>query len=141
MEQAGTGINRMKEVVKNHKKKIELDIQYGKDRLFYSLIFRKGLVENLEEGLVENAKESQQTKSKKIKKYSYFKELSEDTGLVENLAEGLAENLEEGLVENQHRILEFMFKDPYISKQNLAETLGISTTAIDKNISNYSASN
>jgi len=41
----------------------------------------------------------------------------------------------EGLVENQIKILELVDENPYISKREMSEEIGISTTAIDKNIS------
>ena len=47
IEQAGTGISRIKTAVANHKKKVKLDIEYS-DSLFYSIIFKK-------ERLVETA--------------------------------------------------------------------------------------
>ena len=50
------------------------------------------------------------------------------------MAEGLAEKLVERLVESQQRILELTKENPYISKKKLSEIIGISTTAIDKNI-------
>ena len=50
------------------------------------------------------------------------------------LVEGLAERLVERLVESQQRILKLTKENPYISKKELAEIIGISTTAIDKNI-------
>jgi len=43
--------------------------------------------------------------------------------------------LVEGLVENQIKILELVDENPYISKREMCEEFGISTTAIDKNIS------
>ena len=46
----------------------------------------------------------------------------------------LVEGLVEGLVENQKRILNLMKRSPNISKKKLAEKIGISSTAIDKNI-------
>ncbi|MBI4919451.1 putative DNA binding domain-containing protein [archaeon] len=46
----------------------------------------------------------------------------------------LVEGLVEGLAENQKKILELITKNSYISKKELAEKIGISTTAIDKNI-------
>ncbi|MCK5320233.1 putative DNA binding domain-containing protein [Candidatus Parcubacteria bacterium] len=49
-------------------------------------------------------------------------------------AEGLAEGLVEGLVENQKKILGFVEKNPQISKKKLSKKIGISATAIDKNI-------
>ena len=51
--------------------------------------------------------------------------------LVDKLVEGLVD----GLVENQINILKLMVANPRISKRELAEIIGISTTAIDKNIS------
>lgn len=50
------------------------------------------------------------------------------------MVEGLAEKLVERLVESQQRILELTKENPYISKKKLSEIIGISTTAIDKNI-------
>ena len=41
IEQAGTGIGRIKEALANHKKKVELDIQYSDDSIFYKVIFKK----------------------------------------------------------------------------------------------------
>ncbi|MBI2548715.1 putative DNA binding domain-containing protein [Candidatus Woesearchaeota archaeon] len=48
--------------------------------------------------------------------------------------EGLVDGLVEGLVENQKRILNLIAKNPRISKREMSKTIGISTTAIDKNI-------
>ena len=47
---------------------------------------------------------------------------------------GLVERLVEGLVENQKNMLGLMRMNPNISKQELSNKIGISTTAIDKNI-------
>jgi len=46
----------------------------------------------------------------------------------------LAEGLVERLVESQRKILELVKKNPYVSKNELSNKVGISTTAIDKNI-------
>ena len=46
IEQAGTGINRIREATVNHKKKVELDIEYSDDSPFYSIIFKKELEKN-----------------------------------------------------------------------------------------------
>jgi ATP-dependent DNA helicase RecG len=46
----------------------------------------------------------------------------------------LAEKVGRKLVENQLKILILVGEKPEISKRELAEILGISTTAIDKNI-------
>ena len=56
--------------------------------------------------------------------------MSDSGGLVE----GLVERLVEGLAENQKKILNLMKGNPHISKEELARKVGISTTAIDKNI-------
>lgn len=48
---------------------------------------------------------------------------------------GQRDELVEGLVENQIKILELVNENPYISKREMSEEIGISTTAIDKNIS------
>ncbi len=49
---------------------------------------------------------------------------------VDRLAEGLVDRL----VESQKQILQLVKDNPYISKKELSEIIGISTTAIDKNI-------
>lgn len=47
---------------------------------------------------------------------------------------GLADGLVDGLVESQQRILILIRENPRISKRGMADSIGISTTAIDKNI-------
>jgi len=46
----------------------------------------------------------------------------------------LVEGLVEGLVESQKKILDLVKTNPHISKKDLSDKIGISTTAIDKNI-------
>jgi len=46
----------------------------------------------------------------------------------------LVEGLVEGLVESQKEILQLVSENPKISKREMSEKIGISTTAIDKNI-------
>lgn len=104
IEQAGTGISRIREAIANHKKKVELDIEYSDDSAFYSIIFKK-------ERLVEN-----DTNSNKFSKLDEYKVGSKR------------------LVENQFKMIELMLEKPTISKQKMSEIIGISTTAIDKNI-------
>lgn len=52
----------------------------------------------------------------------------------EKLAERLVERLVEGLAENQKKMVMLMARNPHVSKQAMAKSLGISTTAIDKNL-------
>ncbi|MDO9573169.1 MAG: winged helix-turn-helix transcriptional regulator [Candidatus Omnitrophota bacterium] len=47
---------------------------------------------------------------------------------------GIKEGLVEGLVESQKKILVLIKKNPVISKKELSRRIGISATAIDKNI-------
>lgn len=44
-----------------------------------------------------------------------------------------------GLVESQRKILQMVKSNPHVSKKTMAETIGISTTAIDKNIEKLKA--
>jgi len=46
----------------------------------------------------------------------------------------LVEGLVEGLVENQKKIVYLIDQKPSITIKELAESIGISTTAIDKNL-------
>lgn len=55
-------------------------------------------------------------------------------GRAEDSGEGWSERLVDGLVENQKKMLDMMKKDPQISKKELSLKLGISSTAVDKNI-------
>jgi predicted HTH transcriptional regulator len=50
------------------------------------------------------------------------------------LVDGLVGRLADGLAESQRRMLELIAENPRISKREMAERIGISTTAIDKNI-------
>ncbi|MBI5872871.1 MAG: winged helix-turn-helix transcriptional regulator [Candidatus Omnitrophica bacterium] len=47
----------------------------------------------------------------------------------------MAEGLVERLAESQRKIFDLVKENPYISKKELSDKVGISTTAIDKNIS------
>ena len=49
-------------------------------------------------------------------------------------SEQLVERLVEGLAENQKMILELIKRESSISKKAMAQAIGISTTAIDKNL-------
>jgi ATP-dependent DNA helicase RecG len=54
--------------------------------------------------------------------------------LVDGLVDGLVERLVEGLAESQKKIVRLMFKNPSVTIKEMSENVGISTTAIDKNI-------
>ena len=55
--------------------------------------------------------------------------------VIPKISDRLVEGLVEGLVESQKEILRLISQNTYISKQELSNKIGISTTAIDKNIS------
>jgi len=50
------------------------------------------------------------------------------------LVDGLVKRLVEGLVESQKNIVRLMFENPSITIKEMSESVGISTTAIDKSI-------
>lgn len=52
----------------------------------------------------------------------------------EELVERLVDKLVDGLAETQKKILQLIIEHPRISKKAMAEGIGISTTAIDKNL-------
>ena len=58
----------------------------------------------------------------------------EVTGEPTTKSHGLVDGLVDGLVESQQRILMLIKENPRISKRQMADCIGISTTAIDKNI-------
>ena len=47
---------------------------------------------------------------------------------------GLVDKLADGLVEKQKKIIELISDNPRISKREISEKIGISSTAIDKHI-------
>ncbi len=51
-----------------------------------------------------------------------------------SIDQGLVERLVDGLVENQRKIVMLIASNPKISKQEMQKLIGISSTAIDKNI-------
>jgi len=55
--------------------------------------------------------------------------------LAGRLVDGLAGGLVDGLADSQKKIIELILQNPKISKKEMSENIGISTTAIDKNIS------
>ena len=56
------------------------------------------------------------------------------SGLVKELVKELAKGLVKELTENQMKLLELIEANPSIIKEEMAEHLKISTTAVDKNI-------
>lgn len=62
------------------------------------------------------------------------KEAIEHEGLAKGLAKGLVKGLVKDLTENQIKMLEMIEATPDITKKEMAEQVGISTTAIDNNI-------
>jgi len=61
-------------------------------------------------------------------------EKGSEKGKKKRLVEGLAERLVEGLAESQRKMLDLIKRNPRVSKKELSAKIGISTTAIDKNI-------
>ena len=153
IEKAGTGINRIKQALSKHKKKVLLDIQYDKNSMFYSVVFKKkglvettqkGLVETTQKGLVETTQKGLVETTQKGLVETTQKGLAETTqkglvettqkGLVETTQKGLVETTQKGLVETQSKMLKILIKNPTVSKQKIAKSVGISSTAVDKNI-------
>jgi ATP-dependent DNA helicase RecG len=52
----------------------------------------------------------------------------------ERLVDGLVERLVDGLAESQKKIVQLMINNPIVTINEMSEEIGISTTAIDKNI-------
>jgi len=69
-----------------------------------------------------------------VSKKEKFPEGQEKKEEGRGLADGLVEKLVEGLVENQKKIVRLIHSDPHITKKKMAKTIGVSTTAVDKNI-------
>ena len=88
VERIGSGIQRIKDSMKNYGLKVDFDITEN----WFSVVFER------------------------------------------KVGKRLAERLVEGLAESQKKILELVAENPKISKEEMSNKVGISTTAIDKNI-------
>jgi ATP-dependent DNA helicase RecG len=147
VERMGSGIERMRELMRDAGLKepvFEMDaffrVTFYRDPR-YSLKadrFQKAGKKDGETGekILREGVEKGGGRAEKIRR-KYGEKGAEDTTrkiTQKRLAEGLAEKLVERLVESQQRILELTKENPYISKKKLSEIIGISTTAIDKNI-------
>ncbi|WP_410504095.1 winged helix-turn-helix domain-containing protein [Maribacter sp. 4G9] len=59
----------------------------------------------------------------------------------DRLVDELVNRLVNGLVESQQKIVRLINDNPKISKREMSETIGISTTAIDNNINSLKEKN
>ncbi|MCZ0932567.1 MAG: HTH domain-containing protein [Oligoflexia bacterium] len=64
IEKAGTGISRIKEAIKNHKRKVKLKIEYGDNSLFYRITFKKVGLAKTNKRLVEKQKKHKEAYNK-----------------------------------------------------------------------------
>ena len=107
----------------------------SRNNLLFGLMQRMNLVEKVGSGIrrMKKAMEDYNLRGPKFKiNKNWFVIIF---GRKKRIPERLVEGLVEGLVESQKKILMLISKNPRISKKELAISIGISTTAIDKNIS------
>ena len=111
IERAGTGISRIKQAIAKHKKKVLLDIQYDKNSIFYSVIFRKkGLVDTTQKNLTNTTqKQSVDTTQK---------------NLTNTTQKRSVDTTQKNLANTTQKILNLINKTPYISRQKLSEQIG-----------------
>jgi ATP-dependent DNA helicase RecG len=121
VERMGSGIERMRELMRDAGLKEPV---FEMDAFFWVTFYRDPRYSLKTEKVGERAE--------KIRR-KYGEKGAEDTTR-KITQKRLAEKLVERLVESQQRILELIKENPYISKKELSEIIGISTTAIDKNI-------
>jgi ATP-dependent DNA helicase RecG len=113
VERIGMGIQKMKDTM----------VAAGlREPTFASDAFFRATFQRSAELALKEGKEGSEVRSRQ--------KLGGSEQLVERLVEGLAERL----AENQRMILGLIIRDPRISKKTMAEAIGISTTAIDKNL-------
>ena len=96
IEKAGTGIKRMEQAVKNHKKKLKMDIE---NSIFYTITFKKAVEKTTQEKSPVTTQEIQERK----KKASNFNDLCVSTTTQE--------------------ILNFIEKTPSITREELAKKM------------------
>jgi ATP-dependent DNA helicase RecG len=132
VERMGSGIERMRDLMREAGLKepvFEMDA-------FFRVTFYRDPRYSLKADRLQKAGKKDGEAGEKIRR-KYGEKGAEDTTqkiTQKRLVEGLAEKLVEKLVESQQRILELTKENPYISKKKLSEIIGISTSAIDKNI-------
>jgi len=68
-------------------------------------------------------------------------QVTEQVTQKEGLADRLVDGLVDGLAESQQKIVRLILNNPKISKREMSETIGISTTAIDNNINSLKEKN
>lgn len=83
-------------------------------------------------GVAERLPEKHEKLPEKVEKVT--EKLPENRSRVIEKVIERADSLGEGLTENKLAIISLMIEDPYISKTDIANTLGISYTAVGKNI-------
>lgn len=110
VERIGMGIQKMKEA---------MAVAGLREPTFSSDAFFRAIFQRSPEFALKDGKETTEKK---------FGEGSE------KLVDRLVEQLVEGLTENQVKILRLIARNPHVSKKAMAQSLGISTTAIDKNL-------
>lgn len=128
VERLGMGVKNMRAAMKD----IGLDGPTFNTERFFRAVFPRPERTKAKDTVKDTPKDTVEKVPGKGSRKSSEKtgEKEAETGLVD----GLVERLVEGLVENQKRMLEMMKESPTISKEEMSHALGISTTAIDKNI-------
>ena len=141
VEKMGTGIRRMRDAVAEAGLP-DIEFEYH-EYAFYARMYREADVpEKFGEKYPEKYPRSPQETGEKTgeKIISVLKEKQDidiDELLVmlsEMVGSGLVERVGRELVESQIKILLMVIETPRISKREMSEVIGISTTAIDKNI-------
>ena len=107
IEKAGTGIKRMEQAVKNHKKKLKMDIEYSDNSIFYTITFKKAVEKTTQEKSPVTTQEIQERK----KKSSNFSDLCVST------------TTQEKSLTTTQEILNFIEKTPSITREELAKKM------------------
>ncbi|MBU2564992.1 MAG: putative DNA binding domain-containing protein [Candidatus Thermoplasmatota archaeon] len=115
--------------------RLKSQISHIARNLLFGLLQRMNLVEKVGTG-IKRMQEAMKNYKLKIPKIEANRDWFTITfkRLKESYEERLYGKIKEGLVENQRKILSLIRENSHISKKEMAESIGISTTAIDKNI-------
>jgi len=118
---------------------------YPRNELLADIFFKAGFIESWGRGtlkIIDKCKEkglpepefSEMTGGFLVVFYKAEPAESKKKRFTGRLADRLVDELVDGLAESQKKIIMLIKENPYISKKDLAEKIGISITAIDKNI-------
>ena len=119
IEKAGTGIGRIKSALAKHKKKVKLDIQYGDDSMFYSVIFRKtGLVKTTQKTPMKTTQKTPMKTTQKTPMKTTQKTPMKTTQKTP------MKTTQKTPMKTTQKILDLIEQHPFVTREDLSRQIG-----------------